>query len=172
MKLHRMLLVGLMAGPIACRQERPAEPPKNETVAPVPISTPAPPPPPAPALKPAIDPKSKEAASQLVRGLVEALNSGRMGDAWMLLGPNAQTRKEFEARFARYASLKVTAGAPGDEEGAAGSIYLSVPLTVAGSVSGKHVSDSATAILRRVNDVPGSTEEQRRWHIERIDWDS
>jgi hypothetical protein len=25
-------------------------------------------------------------------------------------------------------------------------------------------------ILRRVNDVPGSTEPQRRWHIERIDW--
>jgi hypothetical protein len=24
--------------------------------------------------------------------------------------------------------------------------------------------------LRRVNDVPGSTGEQRRWHIERIDW--
>jgi hypothetical protein len=24
-------------------------------------------------------------------------------------------------------------------------------------------------ILRRVNDVPGSTEAQRRWHIERID---
>jgi hypothetical protein len=25
-------------------------------------------------------------------------------------------------------------------------------------------------VLRRVNDVPGSTEAQRRWHIERIDW--
>ena len=24
-------------------------------------------------------------------------------------------------------------------------------------------------ILRRVNDVPGSTEAQRHWHIERID---
>jgi len=24
-------------------------------------------------------------------------------------------------------------------------------------------------ILRRVNDVPGSTEAQRRWHIERIE---
>jgi len=23
-------------------------------------------------------------------------------------------------------------------------------------------------ILRRVNDVPGSTDQQRRWHIERI----
>ena len=24
-------------------------------------------------------------------------------------------------------------------------------------------------VVRRVNDVPGSTEAQRRWHIERID---
>ena len=28
----------------------------------------------------------------------------------------------------------------------------------------------ADIILRRVNDVPGSTEAQRRWHIERIEW--
>jgi len=28
----------------------------------------------------------------------------------------------------------------------------------------------AAVILRRVNDVPGSTERQRRWHIERIEW--
>ena len=28
----------------------------------------------------------------------------------------------------------------------------------------------ADVILRRVNDVPGSTEAQRRWHIERIEW--
>jgi hypothetical protein len=27
----------------------------------------------------------------------------------------------------------------------------------------------ANIILRRVNDVPGSTEAQRRWHIERVE---
>jgi hypothetical protein len=27
----------------------------------------------------------------------------------------------------------------------------------------------AKMILRRVNDVPGSTEAQRRWHIERVE---
>jgi hypothetical protein len=31
---------------------------------------------------------------------------------------------------------------------------------------------TATVTVRRVNDVPGSTEAQRRWHIERIDWKS
>jgi hypothetical protein len=28
----------------------------------------------------------------------------------------------------------------------------------------------ATVTLRRVNDVDGSTQAQRRWHIERIEW--
>jgi hypothetical protein len=28
---------------------------------------------------------------------------------------------------------------------------------------------AADVILRRVNDVPGSTEAQRRWHVERIE---
>ena len=38
--------------------------------------------------------------------------------------------------------------------------------------SDKSVERHATAVVRRVNDVPGSTEEQRRWHIERIDWEN
>jgi hypothetical protein len=29
---------------------------------------------------------------------------------------------------------------------------------------------NADVVLRRVNDVPGSTEVQRRWHIERVEW--
>jgi hypothetical protein len=31
------------------------------------------------------------------------------------------------------------------------------------------VHRSGKAVLRRVNDVPGSTPEQRRWRIERIE---
>jgi hypothetical protein len=172
MELQKILLVTLLTGLAACRREREPEPPKNEAVAPARVSTPVPPPPPAPSLAPTIDPKSKEAASDLVHGFVAALNGRQFGEAWMLLGPGAPPRAEFERRFARYSGLTVTAGAPGDQEGAAGSIYLSVPLTISGSVSGRRVSESATAVLRRVNDVPGSTEEQRHWHIERIDWGS
>ena len=58
-----------------------------------------------------------------------------------------------------------------DPEGAAGSIYVSVPLTLSGRKDGRAANRSARAVLRRVNDVPGSTEAQRHWHIERIDWD-
>lgn len=123
-----------------------------------------------PQTKPAADPKSSEAAVALVSGFADLLNAGKFNEAYMLLGPNAPPRSDFDRQFSRYSHLQVTVGKPGNQEGAAGSIYLSIPLSVSGDLDGKHSTRSATAILRRVNDVPGSTEAQRRWHIERIDW--
>lgn len=124
--------------------------------------------PPRPA--PTIDPKSNKAAEQLVEGFVRLLNAGRFNDAYMLLGPNAPPRPQFDERFKGYSSLNVSSGAAGLQDGAAGSIYVSVPLKVSGRLRGQQVDKDGTAVLRRVNDVPGSTEAQRRWHIERIDW--
>ena len=120
--------------------------------------------------KATVDPKSTEAAEDLVRGFVDLLKRRKFNEAYMLLGPAAPPRTDFDRQFSRYSDLHVTIGTPGNQEGAAGSIYLSVPLTVSGSLDGKSSTRSATAILRRVNDVPGSTEAQRHWHIERIDW--
>ena len=117
-----------------------------------------------------IDPKSTEAAEQLVQSFAKLLSGRRFDEAYMLLGPNAPPRKAFDEDFAGMSHLRVAAERPGEQEGAAGSIYLSVPLTITGMADGKRVNRSATAIARRVNDVPGSTEAQRRWHIERIDW--
>jgi hypothetical protein len=125
---------------------------------------------PVPRLRPAIDPKSSEAAELLVGSFVKLLNQGRFGDAYMLLGPGASPRTQFETDFAGYSHLNVIADAPGDREGAAGSIYLSVPLRISGRLNGRDVERRATAVVRRVNDVPGSSEAERRWHIERIDW--
>lgn len=90
----------------------------------------------------------------------------------MLLGARAPDRREFDQWFAPYAGLDASVGRPGDAEGAAGSVYISVPLTLAGELGNLRTRRSATIILRRVNDVPGSTEAERRWHIERIDWPS
>jgi hypothetical protein len=125
---------------------------------------------PAPRPAPTIDPKSNEAAEQLVEGFVRLLNAGRFNDAYMLLGPNAPPRPQFDQRFTGYSNLSVSSGAAGRQDGAAGSIYVSVPLKVSGRMRGQQIDKDATAVLRRVNDVPGSTEAQRRWHIERIDW--
>lgn len=123
------------------------------------------------ARQPTLDPRSSEAAEELVRAFAALLNSGHFADAYMLLGPGAPPQKSFEADLRRLHALHVTVHSPAGQEGAAGSIYVSVPLTLSGSESGRQISRSGKAVLRRVNDVPGSTEAQRHWHIERIDWE-
>ena len=50
----------------------------------------------------------------------------------------------------------------GQLEGAAGSSFYSAPVIIA---DGKR-RISGFVVLRRVNDVPGATPEQLRWHIE------
>lgn len=125
---------------------------------------------PLPRARPTIDPRSNEAAEELVEGFVRLLNAGRLNDAYMLLGASAPSRSQFDDEFKRFSDLHASSGAAGLQEGAAGSIYVSVPMTISGTANNERVSRSAAAVLRRVNDVPGSSEEQRRWHIERIDW--
>ncbi len=52
--------------------------------------------------------------------------------------------------------------AKGSQEGAAGSSYYTAPITIrdgARTIKGE-------VVLRRVNDVPGASAEQLRWHIE------
>jgi len=188
MKFHLGILVacGLLAGLAACGPQRQPQQPTENVQSPV-VPAPSAPPlisnreVPAPGtgpnartpfapVKPTIDPKSNQAAEELVRGFTRLLNGGRFDEAYMLLGLNAPPRSEFDRHFATIRHLRATAGAAGGQEGAAGSIYLSIPLTISGEVNGSRVTRSATAILRRVNNVPGSTEAQRRWHIERIDW--
>jgi hypothetical protein len=167
----------VLVGGCSRRAANEAEPSTNEPVNSVVPPPPLPPAPPAarhaakPQAEPTVDPKSPEAAEELVMDFAQLLNQSKFGEAYMLLGPGAPPRKDFNERFAPYSGLKVSTGKPGEPEGAAGSIYIEVPLTITGTdKSGNRVDRSASAVLRRVNDVPGSTEEQRHWHIERIDW--
>ena len=122
------------------------------------------------ARQPVVDPKSSAAAEELVRSFERLIDEGRFEDAYMLLGPGAPPRRHFITAFDRYSHRSVTVGDAHDQEGAAGSIYVEVPLTITGQINGKNATGHAAAVLRRVNDVPGSTEAQRHWHIERIDW--
>lgn len=144
--------------------------PEAKPAAPSPTHVPASPKPTPPPLAATVDPKSSAAAEELVRGFAGLINQGKFNDAYMLLGPNAPPRADFDSHFADLQRVNTTTGTAGDQEGAAGSIYVSVPITITGDANGKHVERSGSAVLRRVNDVPGSTEAQRHWHIERIDW--
>lgn len=69
--------------------------------------------------------------------------------------------KAFTARWGKLVQPRVTID-PGQSEGAAGSIYYTAPVTI---IDGARRL-TGEVVLRRVNDVPGATAEQLRWHID------
>jgi len=117
-----------------------------------------------------IDPKSAEAAGQVVQHYAALIEQQRFAEAEKLWG-NAATANKTTQQLKTYAQAHLQVGKPFDMEGAAGSSYISVAVSLYGKLQSDAIRNrSGTAILRRVNDVPGSTQAQRRWHIERIDW--
>lgn len=129
---------------------------------------------PAPISEGAIDPDSAQGAAQVVQGYYGLLEEKRFEDAQDLWNPTsaigAQDDARFAARFRGFSEIHANIGAPSDPEGAAGSSYVTVPVQVYGRIAatGKPFYTLRLVTLRRVNDVPGSTAEQRRWHIESI----
>ena len=112
----------------------------------------------------AIDPKSLEAAGQVVQHYWALIEQRRLAEAESLWG-DPQAAKAFSASLQAGTHLQIGDLTPA--EGAAGSIYTTMPVVF----YGERFRRAATVSLRRVNDVPGSTEAQRRWQIERIAWD-
>jgi len=151
--------------------DKPAPSPPVAPAAPAPPPAPAAPAAPAPPPKPVliepkgpIDPKSVEAAGQVVQHYGALIEQRRFGEAASLWG-NSEQARAFAGKLRPSTHLEI--GDLGPTEGAAGSIYTTVPVVFYGDGFRR----PANIILRRVNDVPGSTEAQRHWHIEKIDWD-
>jgi hypothetical protein len=114
-----------------------------------------------------IDPNSAQGAAQVLQQYFALLESGRTTEADKLWSDSG-THADFAKRLARYREVHANVGAPGETEGAAGSIYVDVPVQLYGRLqNGKEFNARGSMTLRRVNDVPGSTEEQRKWHIYR-----
>lgn len=117
-----------------------------------------------------IDPKSAEAAGQVVQHYGALIEQRRFVEAERRWG-DADLARHFAEGLKRYSEVHLEIGVPGEMEGAAGSIYVTEPVVFYGKLPGGGAfRRPADVILRRVNDVPGSTDEQRRWHIERINW--
>ena len=117
-----------------------------------------------------IDPKSAEAAGQVVQHYGALIEQRRFAEAEALWGSKSAAM-DFTAALRPFSEVHLEIGKPHDMEGAAGSIYVTVPVVVYGKLQdGAASGRQADVVLRRANDVPGSTEEQRRWHIERIEW--
>ena len=117
-----------------------------------------------------IDPKSAEAAGQVVQHYGALTEQHRSGEAEKLWA-DPRAASQMTSQLAAYPDIHLEIGKPAEPEGAAGSVYTTVPVIFYGKdQTGAPLRVGASVILRRVNDVPGSTEAQRRWHIERIDW--
>lgn len=162
----------------ACNQTAPTPAPSEAADVPVTTAEPLPapsaptsPPPPtpsgedlsAPTLVPEAE-KGEKGARNILLEWARALERRDFARADAQWGAGAADAKS-AAQFGDYASLTVGFG-DGDVEGAAGSLYYEVPLTVtAKRKNGTAVSRKGTVTLRRVNDVDGATPAQLRWHL-------
>lgn len=121
-----------------------------------------------------IDPQSAQGAAQILQSYAALLEQRRFAEArklWSDGGAASGTSdRQFAASFDKYSEVHAEIGRPGSMEGAAGSTYVEIPVRFYGKrKSGGDFSSSGVVTLRRVNDVPGSTAEQRNWHISRIE---
>lgn len=107
---------------------------------------------------------SAQGAANVVQTYFALLETGKAGEA-------AKLRSDGKPPdLTPYAEYHAQVGAPGRVEGAAGSLYVEVPVVIYGRMkAGPELHKSGKAVLRRVNDVPGSTPDQRRWRIERLE---
>ncbi|WP_158702926.1 hypothetical protein [Allosphingosinicella vermicomposti] len=124
----------------------------------------------APLVEAPVAPDSPQAAAKIVQSYYALIGQGRYSEAWALWSDGGRASgmdaDAFAESFARFADYHADVGAPGPAQGAAGSIYVTVSVRVYGRLaSGEAFNMAGPVTLRRVNDVPGSTEEQRRWHI-------
>jgi len=126
--------------------------------------------PPAPAGEPAPDSTTASAAADVVRAYYAAIVAHDSPRAWRMWGQDGvasgQTLAQFAAGFAHTRGVAVAFGAPGAIEGAAGSRYCEIPVTVnAVTDRGARQRFVGRYVMRRA-DVDGATPSQRRWHID------
>lgn len=155
----------------ACERKSP-EPRAAETAAPAATAVPEAPPPapsdaeaPRPASRPdlgALD--DREDPDRLVRFYADALARRDWSAAARAWGAGSGvTAATLKAAYDRPERPALEAG-KGTVEGAAGSLYYEAPVTLR---FGDAPPERGTLTLRRVNDVPGASAGQLRWHIER-----
>lgn len=113
-------------------------------------------------------PTSAQGAANVVQTYFALMEAEKPADAWKLRRPAAgETEAQLADTLNRYAEYHAQIGAPGAIEGAAGSLYVTVPVKLYGRrASGEAFEREGSVTLRRSNDVPGATAEQRTWRIE------
>lgn len=157
----------------ACaRTDHPAPPPapaQQETaVIAAPSPTPAMKAAPAAALEPG-DAATPAAARQVVVDYYAAIDAGDHAKAYALWSGNGaasgQNLEHFSGGYANTRSVRAVVGEPTDEEGAAGSRYIQVPVQlIALQRDGSERRYRGRFTLRAVV-ADGANQEQKRWHL-------
>ena len=115
-----------------------------------------------------IDPKSAQGAGQVLQSYFALSEQGKFAEANKLWSEGGT-----KLDLAKYKEVHANIGGPGDMEGAAGFSYVDYPVQMYGRTrDGKEFNLRGTMTLRRVNDVPGSTDEQRKWRIYKAEFPS
>ena len=122
----------------------------------------------------AIDPRSAEGAAQVLQLFGRLLEQREFAQAYRLWSDDGRasgfSQAEFIAGHDKYAEIHSEVGTPGHMEGAAGSSYVDIPFRLYGQLtSGGPFNLAGMVTLRRANNVPGSSEDQRRWQIYKVD---
>lgn len=111
--------------------------------------------------------KGEKGARNVLLSFTRAIELKEFDQAWNLMVPELRanlSREQFTQTFAGLGDLTVSAPA-GTMDGAAGTIYYEVPITIRGA-TGQALTGEI--VLSRVNDVPGATEEQLQWRVRRF----
>ncbi|MDE0880088.1 MAG: hypothetical protein OSB00_15735 [Sphingomonas bacterium] len=119
---------------------------------------------------PARDGTDPAAAVATVEAYYRAIDAHDYRTAYRLWGDDGKASNQsfdaFARGFAHTRSATVTTGKPGNSEGAAGSIYITIPVTVSAVTDrGEQQRYTGNYDLRRINGVDGATPAQLRWHI-------
>jgi len=124
-----------------------------------------------PALKasPQDSSSQSEDAVAVIQGYYNAINRRDYEQAYRTWQDNGsasrQTLEAFKNGFADTASTQVKIGEPSDIEGAAGSQYVTVPVTLTATTQSRAVQTfKGTYVLRR-SLVDGASANNRLWHI-------
>ncbi|MET1161853.1 MAG: hypothetical protein ABWY48_04870 [Pseudoxanthomonas sp.] len=180
MRIDRFLIaMGLCAGMGACTSsERSPVGAAPQAEAPAAAARPAPTAPeegtPAAEAAPAApaasgDVATPAAARQVVVDYYAAIATGEYAKAYALWSDkgaaSGQTFEHFSGGYANTRSVQAVVGEPTDEEGAAGSRYIQVPVQLAAlQRDGSERRYSGRFTLRAVM-ADGASDEQRRWHL-------
>lgn len=117
--------------------------------------------------------KGETGARDILLSLAAAIEQRKFACAAALMDGAEGALDEEELNRLLDGPGKIWVAVPGGRmEGAAGSLYYEDDFRISLEKDGnREVLRTGKIVLRRVNDVPGATPEQLRWHVSRISFD-